>query len=108
MPEAFIDLSELKTDTLRDIVVASGVIWPDGDDRESRLFRFRIRRIAKPDDGKLAIGIAAQTNSWQRLGGGIQSPRVGPLTILIEPTQHDGRRIPRAGIKPGGIEAFAK
>ena len=46
MPEAFIDLSELKTDTLRDIVVTSGVIWPDGDDRESRLFRFRIRRIA--------------------------------------------------------------
>ena len=46
MTEAFIDLSDLKTDTLRDIVVASGVIWPDGDDRESRLFRFRIRRIA--------------------------------------------------------------
>lgn len=46
MPEAFIDLSELKTDTLRDIVVTSGVIWPDGDDRESRLFRFCIRRIA--------------------------------------------------------------
>ena len=46
MADAFIDLSELKTDTLRDIVVASGVIWPDGDDRESRLFRFRIRRIA--------------------------------------------------------------
>ena len=46
MPEAFIDVSELKTDTLRDIVVTSGVIWPDGDDRESRLFRFRIRRIA--------------------------------------------------------------
>ena len=39
-------MSELKTDTLRDIVVTSGVIWPDGDDRESRLFRFRIRRIA--------------------------------------------------------------
>lgn len=46
MTEAFIDVSELKTDTLRDIVVTSGVIWPDGDDRESRLFRFRIRRIA--------------------------------------------------------------
>ena len=45
MPEAFIDLSELKTDTLRDIVVTSGVIWPDGDDRESRLFRFQARRI---------------------------------------------------------------
>ena len=46
MPEAFIDVSELKTDTLRDIVVTFGVIWSDGDDRESRLFRFRIRRIA--------------------------------------------------------------
>ena len=45
MPEAFIDVSELKTDTLRDIVVTSGVIWPDGDDRESRLFRFQARRI---------------------------------------------------------------
>ena len=42
----FHDLRELDDDTLRDIVVQSGVIWPDGGDRESRLFRFKVRRIA--------------------------------------------------------------
>ena len=43
---SFIDLRELDNDTLRDIVVQSGVIWPEGGDQESRFFRFRIRRIA--------------------------------------------------------------
>jgi len=42
----FHDLRELDTNTLRDIVTQSGVIWPEGGDRESRLFRFRVRRIA--------------------------------------------------------------
>ena len=46
MPESFIDLRELDTETLRDIAVKSGVIWPEDGDRESRLFRFRVRRIA--------------------------------------------------------------
>ena len=35
----FHDLRELDTNTLRDIVTQSGVIWPEGGDRESRLFR---------------------------------------------------------------------
>lgn len=43
---AFVDLSELDTDTVRDIVVQSGCEWPADDSRESRLFRFRVRRIA--------------------------------------------------------------
>lgn len=42
----FHDLRELDDSTLRDIVTQSGVVWPDGGDRESRLFRFRVRRIA--------------------------------------------------------------
>ena len=42
----FHDLRELDTNTLRDIVTWSGVIWPEGGDRESRLFRFKVRRIA--------------------------------------------------------------
>lgn len=42
----FIDLRELDTDTVRDIVVQSGCEWPADDSRESRLFRFRVRRIA--------------------------------------------------------------
>lgn len=42
----FIDLRELDHDTVRDIVVQSGMVWPEGGDRESRLFRFRARRIA--------------------------------------------------------------
>lgn len=46
MAEAFIDLRELDAATLRDIAIKSGAIWPDDDDRESRLFRFHVRRIA--------------------------------------------------------------
>ena len=46
MPESFIDLREPDTETLRDIAVKSGVIWPEDGDAESRLFRFRVRRIA--------------------------------------------------------------
>ena len=46
MVDAFIDIRELDANTLRDISVKSGVIWPEDDDRESRLFRFRVRRIA--------------------------------------------------------------
>lgn len=41
----FIDLRELDTETVRDIVVQSGCEWPTDDSRESRFFRFRIRRI---------------------------------------------------------------
>lgn len=43
---AFIDMRELDADTVRDIVVQSGCEWPADDSRESRLFRFRVRRIA--------------------------------------------------------------
>ena len=46
MADAFIDIRELDANTLRDISVQSGVIWPEDSDRESRLFRFRVRRIA--------------------------------------------------------------
>ena len=46
MADAFIDMRELDANTLRDISVQSGVIWPEDGDRESRLFRFRVRRIA--------------------------------------------------------------
>ena len=46
MADAFIDLRELDANTLRDISVKSGVIWPEDGDSESRLFRFRVRRIA--------------------------------------------------------------
>lgn len=46
MPDTFITLRELDTDTVRDIVVQSGCEWPADDSRESRLFRFQIRRIA--------------------------------------------------------------
>ncbi len=46
MADAFIDIRELDVNTLRDISVKSGVIWPEDGDRESRLFRFRVRRIA--------------------------------------------------------------
>ena len=42
----FIDLHELDTDAVRDIVASAGCEWPAGDDRESRLFRFCARRIA--------------------------------------------------------------
>lgn len=42
----FIDIRELDYDTVRDIVVQSGCEWPADDSRESRLFRFRVRRIA--------------------------------------------------------------
>ena len=44
MPDAFIEY-ELDTDTVRKIVQQSGVAWPEGEDRESRLFRFNARRI---------------------------------------------------------------
>lgn len=43
---AFIDIRELDTDTVRDIVQQSGCEWPTDDSRESRLFRFSVRRIA--------------------------------------------------------------
>ena len=46
MADAFIDIRELDANTLRDISVQSGVIWPEDGDRESRLFRFRVSRIA--------------------------------------------------------------
>jgi len=46
MADEFIDIRELDANTLRDISVQSGVIWPEDGDRESRLFRFRVRRIA--------------------------------------------------------------
>lgn len=46
MADAFIDISELDTATLRDITTQAGVVWPEGGDQESRFFRFRIRRIA--------------------------------------------------------------
>lgn len=42
----FIDIRELDTDTVRDIVVQSGCVWPADESRESRLFRFQVRRIA--------------------------------------------------------------
>lgn len=45
MTDTFIDLRELDDDLVRDIVQQAGVIWPDGQDRESRLFRFNARRI---------------------------------------------------------------
>lgn len=45
-PTAFIDIRELDTDTAREIVVQSGCEWPADDSRESRFFRFRVRRIA--------------------------------------------------------------
>jgi hypothetical protein len=45
MADAFIDLREMDTDAVRDIVQQSGVIWPEGGDRDSRLFRFKVRRI---------------------------------------------------------------
>ena len=45
MPDAFIDLGEMDTETVRRIVQQSGVAWPEGEDRESRLFRFNARRI---------------------------------------------------------------
>lgn len=43
---AFIDIRELDADTVRDIVEQSGCEWPADDSRESRLFRFSVRRIA--------------------------------------------------------------
>ena len=46
MPDSFIDLRELDSETVRDIVQQAGVIWPEDGSRESRLFRFRVRRIA--------------------------------------------------------------
>ena len=46
LSKPFIDLRELDANTLRDISVKSGVIWPEDGDRESRLFRFRVSRIA--------------------------------------------------------------
>ncbi|HEX7387845.1 MAG TPA: hypothetical protein VF285_11320 [Castellaniella sp.] len=42
----FIDIRELDYDTVRDIVEQSGASWPADDSRESRLFRFQVRRIA--------------------------------------------------------------
>lgn len=45
-PTAFIDIRELDTDTVREIVVQSGCEWPADDSRESRLSRFYSRRIA--------------------------------------------------------------
>ena len=46
MPDTFIDLRELDDDVVRDIVQQAGVIWPEDGSRESRFFRFRVRRIA--------------------------------------------------------------
>lgn len=46
MTEAFIDIRELDDATLRSIVSDAGVIWPEDGSRESRFFRFRVRRIA--------------------------------------------------------------
>ena len=46
MPDSFIDLRELDFETVRDIVQQAGVIWPEDGSRESRFFRFRVRRIA--------------------------------------------------------------
>ena len=43
MADAFIDLRELDANTLRDISVQSGVIWPEDGDRESRLFHLTQR-----------------------------------------------------------------
>jgi len=45
-PAAFIDIRELDTDTVREIVMQAGCEWPADDFRESRLFRFQVRRIA--------------------------------------------------------------
>lgn len=42
----FIDIRELDYDTVRDIVEQSGAPWPADESRESRLFRFQVRRIA--------------------------------------------------------------
>lgn len=42
----FIDIRELDYDTVRDIVEQSGASWPADESRESRLFRFQVRRIA--------------------------------------------------------------
>ena len=44
MAEAFIEC-EMDTQEVRRIVRQSGVDWPLDDSRESRLFRFKARRI---------------------------------------------------------------
>ena len=74
MADAFIDIRELDANTLRDISVQSGVIWPEDGDSESRLFRFRVRRIATEayrrgvaDGQKINAAVAAKQsglNEW--------------------------------------------
>lgn len=43
---AFIDIRELDYNSVREIVEQSGCDWPTDNSLESRLFRFRVRRIA--------------------------------------------------------------
>ena len=57
MTDTFIDLRELDIDVVRDIVQQAGVIWPDGQDSESRLFRFNARRIV---NSAFARGVASR------------------------------------------------
>lgn len=57
MTDTFIDLRELDIDVVRDIVQQAGVIWPDGQDREARLFRFNARRIV---NAAFARGVASR------------------------------------------------
>ena len=45
MPEAFIDLRELDAETVREIVIDSGVVYPEGGMQEDRFLRHRYRRI---------------------------------------------------------------
>ncbi len=65
MPSSFIDMRELDTDFVREIVQQAGVEWPEGQDAESRLFRFRAQRIVNAAFGR---GVASKRKMDEVIG----------------------------------------